>query len=67
MNEADANIDLVVNGEITALKAALDTGEDIHDEIIDTGEKAYLKKHYTQMSVVNRNILNMFLHSGISS
>ena len=66
MNQVDKNIDLVVDADIVGLKNALTAGN-VHKEILSAAEKDYLKLHYNQMSTVNRNILNMFLYSGINT
>jgi hypothetical protein len=72
MEEVDKNISLVSNQDIVNLKNALTIDNtvgqgSIHDEIISEEEKDYIVEHYTQMSTVNRNILNMFLYSGASN
>jgi hypothetical protein len=66
MDYPDKNIELTADQSIDDLKNSLLSGN-IHSEIISASEKSYLNDHYSQMSTVNRNILNMFLHSGVSS
>lgn len=66
MNQVDKNIALVVDADIVGLKNALTAGN-VHNEILSAAEKNYLTLHYSQMSTVNRNILNMFLYSGITT
>lgn len=76
MGELDKNIALLDNNspdpstDVSALKDSLEN-DNIHNLILssdgDSNEISYIQKHYSQMSTVNRNILNMFLYSGINS
>jgi hypothetical protein len=69
MGEEDKNIELKKNesisGMTTALTKVLGKGN-ILTNIISSDEKAYLNTHYTQMSNLNTNILDMLLYANAS-
>lgn len=71
MDFVDKNIQLSTDTDIVSLKNALTPNitsqGTIHEEIISESEKNYLVEHYSQMSIVNKNILNMFLYSNPTS